>query len=162
MCDVSNSVLGAIIGQRVGVDAKSRLIQWMLLLREFNIEIKDKKGVENSVVDHLSRIERESDPMPIQDDFPNEQLLQINKITPWFVDICNYIVTYKFLLKASRLYKEKLESDDKYYIWDDLYLWRLYSDQVTRRCIPDSEIKSILHFRHLASEGGHYGSTRTA
>ncbi|RDX95640.1 Retrovirus-related Pol polyprotein, partial [Mucuna pruriens] len=46
-------------------DAKLRLIRWMLLLQEFNIEIRDKKGAENSVPNHLSRIERESEPMPI-------------------------------------------------------------------------------------------------
>ncbi|RDX70001.1 Tf2-6, partial [Mucuna pruriens] len=58
-------------------DAKLRLIQWMLLLQEFDIEIKDKKCAENSVVDHLSRIEKESKPMPIQDEFSDEQLLHI-------------------------------------------------------------------------------------
>ncbi|RDX86436.1 Retrovirus-related Pol polyprotein from transposon 17.6, partial [Mucuna pruriens] len=47
------------------LDAKPRLIQWMLLLQEFNIVIRDKKGVENSIADHLSRIERESEPMLI-------------------------------------------------------------------------------------------------
>ncbi|RDY09669.1 Retrovirus-related Pol polyprotein from transposon 17.6, partial [Mucuna pruriens] len=46
-------------------DVKPRLIWWMLLLQEFYIEIRDNKGVENLVADHLSRIERESDPMPI-------------------------------------------------------------------------------------------------
>ncbi|XP_070664542.1 uncharacterized protein [Malus domestica] len=60
-------------------EAKPRLIQWMLLLQEFDIEIRDKKGSENMVADHLSRMVHEDDAnaMPIQDTFPNEQLVSI-------------------------------------------------------------------------------------
>ncbi|RDX72198.1 Tf2-9, partial [Mucuna pruriens] len=113
-------------------DAKSRLIRWMLLLQEFNIEIRDKKGAENSVADHLSRIERESEPMPIRDEFPDEQLLHLKTATPWFADICNYVATSQFLPEAS--------CDAKYYVWDDPYLWRICSDQVIGKCIPDTKI----------------------
>ncbi|RDX95675.1 gag-pol, partial [Mucuna pruriens] len=169
MCDVSNSALGAVLGQRAGVgkpvhkpDAKLRLIRWMLLLEEFNIEIRDKKGTENSVADHLSRIEKEDDPMPIRDEFPDEQLSHITTPTPWFVDIYKFMAASQFPLEASQLYSERLQNDAKHYIWDDPYLWRLCNDQVIHRCILEAEINSVLQFCHTAPGGGHYGSTRMA
>ncbi|CAN6677320.1 unnamed protein product [Malus baccata var. baccata] len=56
-------------------EAKPRLIRWMLLLQEFDIEIRDKKGCENVVADHLSRLVREEEDLPISETFPDEQLL---------------------------------------------------------------------------------------
>ncbi|RDX61443.1 Retrovirus-related Pol polyprotein, partial [Mucuna pruriens] len=94
MCDASNSALGV----------------------ELDLEIRDKKGVVNPMADHLSRIEREPDPMPIQDSFLDEQLLRMDTSTPWFIDICNFIVASQFPPEASQLYKEKIKSEAKYYI----------------------------------------------
>ena len=70
-------------------DAKPRLIQWVLLLQEF-----DKKGTENLVTDHLSRLERARDEVHVNDDFPDEQLLAIEdkRVVPWFADYVNYLV----------------------------------------------------------------------
>ena len=52
-------------------NAKARLIRWVLLLQEFNLQIKDKKGVDNVVVDHLSRltIAHDTHSRPIIDEF---------------------------------------------------------------------------------------------
>ena len=75
-------------------DAKPKLIWWVLLLQEFNLEIKDKKGTENLVADHLSRLEGASDEVQVNDDFPDEQLLAIEekRVVPWFADYVNYLV----------------------------------------------------------------------
>ena len=75
-------------------EAKPRLIRWVLLLQEFDLEIKDKKGTGNLVADHLSRLEGSSDEVHVNDDIPNEHLLAIEdkKAIPWFADYVNYLV----------------------------------------------------------------------
>ncbi|GKA03077.1 reverse transcriptase domain-containing protein [Tanacetum coccineum] len=77
-------------------DAKPRLIRWILLLQEFDIEIKDRKGTENIAVDHLSRTENEetSDDSKVDDNFPRETLMEINtEDEPWFADFANYLAS---------------------------------------------------------------------
>ena len=39
-------------------EANPRLIRWLLLLQEFNLEIKVNKGCDNVIADHLSRVEK--------------------------------------------------------------------------------------------------------
>ena len=53
------------------------------MLEEFDLEIKDKKGSENSMADHLSRLHTTSS-SEISDTFPDEQLLAIVTKVPWF------------------------------------------------------------------------------
>ena len=78
-------------------DAKTWLIRWILLLQEFDLEIRDKKGIENIVADHLSRIPNSPcNELPINGNFPDEQLLA-NVREPWFADIVNYLVTNQTL-----------------------------------------------------------------
>ncbi|GJY54592.1 reverse transcriptase domain-containing protein [Tanacetum coccineum] len=67
-------------------DAKPCLILWILLLQEFDIEIKDKKGTKNVVAGHLSRIDnnKTSDDSEVDKNFPEENLMEINtKDEPW-------------------------------------------------------------------------------
>ncbi|XP_038896517.1 uncharacterized protein LOC120084768 [Benincasa hispida] len=76
-------------------DSKPRLVRSMLLLQEFNLTIKDRKGAENLVADHLSRIVQEEDPIPLREDFPDEFLFHINTPTPWYTNMVNFLVTGK-------------------------------------------------------------------
>ena len=62
-------------------DAKPRLIRWVLLLQEFDLEIKDKKGSDNMIADHLSRLERIAGTergTEIQENFLHEQLFMLS------------------------------------------------------------------------------------
>ncbi|RVW89430.1 hypothetical protein CK203_046834 [Vitis vinifera] len=102
MCDASDYAVGVILGQREDgkpyVDAKARLIRWIILLQEFNIQIKDKQGVENVVANHLSRVKVEShfEEAQINDEFPDDALCAVEKL-PWFANIVNYLATGELL-----------------------------------------------------------------
>ena len=60
------------------------------------MEIQDKKGVENVVADHLSRLENSEKGVEkeslIKEEFPNEYLFSVH-ITPWFADIANFLAS---------------------------------------------------------------------
>jgi hypothetical protein len=74
-------------------DAKSRLIQWIVLLQEFDLEIRDEKGVDNSMADHLSRLQfEESVELPINDYVRDYTLLKVSTTDPRYGNIINYIV----------------------------------------------------------------------
>ncbi|GJW15313.1 reverse transcriptase domain-containing protein [Tanacetum coccineum] len=107
MCDASDFAVGAVLGQRIDgkfkpiyyanktlnnaqehytttkkellVDAKPRLIRWVLLLQGFDIEITDKRRAENLAADHLSRLENPDlgtfTKEEITDEFPDEHLM---------------------------------------------------------------------------------------
>ena len=114
------------------------------MLQEFDIEIKDRRGAENLVADHLSRIPQPLEPFPIHDAFPDEQLFQLQDKDPWYADLVNYLVASEIPAYLKKHQINKLKSEAKYYVWDDPYLWRMCSDQVIRRCVPEFEHSSIL------------------
>ena len=75
-------------------DTKPRLIKWALLLQEFDLEIKDKKGSDHVIADHLSRLEKLTENekgIEIEEYFPDEQLFQVSVQVLWYADIVNYL-----------------------------------------------------------------------
>ncbi|CAN6554937.1 unnamed protein product [Malus baccata var. baccata] len=95
-------------------EAKPRLICWMLLLQEFDIEIRDKKGCENVVADHLSRLVRGEESLPISKTFPDEQLLSIKVSTPWYADLVNFLVSKQVPNTLSKAQRDKLIKEARF------------------------------------------------
>nr|GEY42858.1 reverse transcriptase domain-containing protein [Tanacetum cinerariifolium] len=161
MCDASDFAIVAVLGQRhekhfkpihyasktmndaesnyttiekemLAVDAKVRLLRWVLLLQEFDFKVLDTEGAENLAADHLSRLENPYenvlDPKGINETFPLETLSMVtfrgDSSAPWFVDFANYHAG-NFIIK----------------------------DQVIRRCVHGKEALEILVACHNGPTG---------
>jgi hypothetical protein len=98
-------------------DAKPRLIRWILLLQEFDIEIIDKKGAKNVVADHLSRIvSNEGNSVTIRDELPGENLMSLSTkkdSSHWYADMVNYLVCGIIPSDFSYQQKKKFIHDSK-------------------------------------------------
>ena len=81
------------------------------------MEIKDKRGTENLVADHLSRLEGPSTEIQINDDFLDKQLLAIKdkEPVPWFTDFVNYLVARVLPPKFSYQQKKRFFAQLKHY-----------------------------------------------
>ena len=141
-------------------EAKSRLIRWVLPLQEFDLEIKDKKGSENSVADHLSRLHTTSS-SEICNAFPDEQLLAFVTKVPWFAHIVNYLVTKSVPDYWNTHQKKKFANDVRHYFWEEPQLFHVGADQIIRRWVPEEEHEHILAMCHSSLCGGHFASRKT-
>ena len=139
-------------------EAKPRLIRWVLLLQEFDLEIKDKKGSDNVIADHLSRVEKhtvEEKGREIAENFPDEQLFQLSLQSPWYADIVNYLACGIMPPEFSYQQRKRLRTDSRYYIWDDPLLFKRGADLIIRRCVPEGEQSKILKECHSSPYRGH-------
>ncbi|GJY67463.1 reverse transcriptase domain-containing protein [Tanacetum coccineum] len=151
-------------------DAKPRLLWWILILQEFDVIIRDKKGAENLMADHLSRLENphegDLEKKEITKTFPLETLRIISfhgdSSTPWFTDITNFHAGNFVVKGMSSQQKKKFFKDVKHYFWDDPYLFKICTDQVIRRCVHRLEAVDILTTCHKGPTGGHHGANYTA
>nr|GEV70865.1 reverse transcriptase domain-containing protein [Tanacetum cinerariifolium] len=148
-------------------DAKPRLILWVLLLQEFDIIIRDKKGTENLVADHLSRLENPHkyvfENKYINENFLLETLVKISSgSTPWFTDFVNFHARNFIVKGMSSQQNKKFFKDVKHYFWDDPYLFRICADQIIRRCVHGQEAYDILKACHEGPIRGHHGVNFTA
>nr|GEV13216.1 reverse transcriptase domain-containing protein [Tanacetum cinerariifolium] len=106
------------------------------------------------------------DPKEINKSFPLETLNSVstrgNQSTPWFADFANYHARNFVVNGMSSQQKSKFFKDVKHYFWDDLFLFKIYADQVIRRCVSGQEAIEILKACHYGPTEGHHDLNYTA
>nr|GEV22002.1 DNA-directed DNA polymerase [Tanacetum cinerariifolium] len=150
-------------------DAKARLLRWVLLLQEFDFKVLDTKGAENLAADHLSRLENPYenvlDPKGINETFPLDTLSMVTfrgeSSASWFADFANYHAGNFIVKGMTSQQKNKFFKDVKHYFWDDPFLFKIYADQVIRRCVHGKEALEILIACHNGPTGGRHGANLT-
>ena len=124
-------------------DAKPRFIRSVILLQEFDFELKDRKGTKNHVADHLSILEDEAtrllgEKAEIDDTFPYEHALSyIHDLIPWFPDFANYLVSDIVSSNMSFQQRKKFMHDVKMSFWDEPYLYQSCFDGLLHFCMSE-------------------------
>ncbi|XP_070019793.1 uncharacterized protein [Nicotiana sylvestris] len=124
------------------------------LLQEFDLEIRDRKGTENQVADHLSRLEGAENAVEVEDileTFPDEQLLATTlEEAPWYADFANYLASGIVPYDLSSIQKKRLVT---HRLMEDI----LEESGQLRKCLrPDSFGQQCLKMLTNGSYGNKY------
>nr|GEV03316.1 reverse transcriptase domain-containing protein [Tanacetum cinerariifolium] len=185
MCDASDFAIGAVLWQhqnkhfrpihyasKTVTEAESNyttMEKEMLAVVYAFEKLIDTKGAKNLATDHLSRLENPHqnvlDPKEINESFPLETLNLVstrgNSSTLRFADFANYHAGNFVVKGMSFQQKSKFFKDVKHYFWDDPFLFKIYADQVIKRCIHGQEAIDILKAYHYGPTGGYHGLNYT-
>nr|GEZ34564.1 reverse transcriptase domain-containing protein [Tanacetum cinerariifolium] len=141
----------------------------ILVVPDWNLpfELMCDARSENLTADHLSRLENPHKDLfenkDINENFPLEMLGSISsRSTPWFANIANFHAGNFIKKGLTSQQKKKFFKYVKHYFWDDPYLFRIYADQIIRRCVHGQEAIDILKACHEGPTGGHHGANLTA
>ncbi|CAN6718904.1 unnamed protein product [Malus baccata var. baccata] len=149
MCDAFDYALGVFLGQRkdkrphiiyyasrtlndaqlnYSITKKELLAvvfaldKFISYLIEFDIDIRDKKGSENVVADHLSRMVHNEESLPIAETFPDEQLLSLKVCEPWVS-----FTYYSLWIISQNGWKQKTRTNDSKVVADfvktNIFAW---------------------------------------
>ncbi|GKB21733.1 hypothetical protein Tco_0855656 [Tanacetum coccineum] len=146
--------------EKISEEEKSSLLQVLEKLKE----------AEDLAADHLSRFE--SPHMEVltmkesADEFLDEHLMLLKSKfkddEPWYADFINYIVRKVVPPNWTFKKRKRFFSQVKTYFWEEPYAFKLYADDIMRRCVAGSATLKILALCHSGATGGHHSANVTA
>ena len=119
--------------------------------------IRDKKGSENVVANHMSRLVNEevtSKEAEVRDEFPDESLFVVSE-RPWFSDMANFKAAGSIPKDLNWQQRKKFLHDAQLYTWchtlissGDLCLMTCDLSLVLVRCLA-SNIRQFVKFQDM-------------
>jgi hypothetical protein len=131
-------------------------ICWILLLQEFDLEIGDKKGADNCVADHISRMQVKGLDLPINEYLRDDTLLKVTTSGPWYAIFVNIIVIGYIPPGEDR---KKLIHLSRFHLWDDPYLFKVLL--IVYSAATSCYVRTASFLSVVTPHGGHYGAVRT-
>ncbi|XP_075101638.1 uncharacterized protein LOC142177077 [Nicotiana tabacum] len=99
----------------------------------------------------------------IKETFLDEQLLAVTAGEVLrYANFVNYLASGGMPHDLEPHAKKKFLRDVISYVWDEPLLFKCCTDQLMRRCVPESKINAILHDCHTLSYGGHHAGDKMA
>ena len=143
-------------------DLTGRVARWVLLLQEFDYEVKVKPGKSHTNADFFSRIEGEPDEKEVDDKFPDEELFYVDVgDETWYADIIEFLQTAKLSRdmtpEAAAVFLQKVRP----YMIIKGVLHKEGIDGTIRRCLEKREIKVVMQSLHEEMAGGHFSAPAT-
>ena len=142
-------------------DLSRRLACWMLLLQEYDFEVKVTPGKQHVNADYLSRLQHPEEGETLSDNFPDEHLFHLQTQDSLYYDIVQFMT--KGII-PSKLTKHQLcvfyQKVGPYTLVKGV-LHKLCNDGKIRRCLETLEAGKVIQQLHDKSAGGHFGVDST-
>ena len=143
--------------------AIGRIIQWMLILLEFDFTVVVRPRKKHLMADHMSRIKKGEPPTGIDDDLADATLFLVESIPQWSEHIIDVLTNG--LTNAQKLGKQKMQQiinkcANYQLIADQLY--KRGKDDILRHCPREDETLHIMEEAHQGVGGGNFVADITA
>ncbi|XP_070007222.1 uncharacterized protein [Nicotiana sylvestris] len=157
MCDASDVVVEAVLGQRK--DKMFKPIYYAIrTLNEVQVNYATTEKEFFAVVFAFDKFRS----YLLGSKIIIFSIAVVSERQPCYVDVASFLSSGWFPRDLSRDQRKKLQSEVTNYFWNEPLLFKLCANGVNRRSVPDREMASILSRCHDGAAGGHYGGNRTA
>jgi transposase InsO family protein len=143
-------------------DVTGRIARWIVLLQEFDYEVKVRPGKQHANADFFSRLDGVPSLKNVDDCFPDETLFQVNiNSDSWYGELLLFLQTGQ--LRNNMTAEEAavlLRKARPYYLVKGL-LHKEGADGRAYRCLEKGDVRTVMQAMHEGEVGGHFAKERT-